>query len=155
MKKLIVGLVLLTFLVSCKIKQVAFEGTEGFKMEKFENNTASFQVNVKIKNDNWFKLKVKPSHFDVSVDDTKIGTLYLKNKLKIKGKESGVYTANLKMELESGAAFSMMKYLGKRQLNLHLVGAVKGGVFIFSKKVKIDQNQTIDASKLNLNIFKN
>lgn len=154
MRKIIYFLVVTLLLVSCDLKDIDFDGVESYKLDKFENNIAHISLKLKVNNENWFNLKVKPSKLIVSADGKELGTLLLDKKVKIKGKTSKAYDAFIRFKLSDGALFSFMGLAGRSSVNLNFKGKVKGGVFIFSKKIKIDQSKTINPSELNLNMFK-
>jgi LEA14-like dessication related protein len=136
------------FLSSCELKEINLEGMEDVKVEKVDMKEAIVNLSLKIKNENWFKLKVKPSVLDVSADGKQIGKLYLQKKVKIKGKKTDVYTAKLKFEVGDGGLMSMMPLMLKESVNVNLKGKVKGGVFIFSKKMDVSFDRTVNPKEL-------
>lgn len=149
MKKLIYIFLLCFTVFSCEIKDVDFEGMDNYKIEEFKNNEAIIQLNYRVKNENWFGIKVKPSHLKVSVDGKELGELFLDKKIKIKGKRSNAICSNIRFKLADGAMIKLMGLASKKEVTLRFEGKVKGGVFIFSKKFTIDESKTIDPKRLN------
>lgn len=150
MKKLIYLFAFVFALFSCELKDIDFEGVEDYKVEKFENNEAHINLKLKVNNENWFAIKVKPSKLKVSADGTEMGTLFLEKKVKVKGKKSGSYETKIRFKLADGAMFSAATMMLKESVNLTFEGKVKGGVFIFSKKIDIKETKTINPKSLNL-----
>ncbi|MFN5415457.1 MAG: LEA type 2 family protein [Flavobacteriia bacterium] len=150
MTKLIYFLVVTLFLVSCEFKDIDFEGVEDYKLEKFENNEAHINLKLKVSNENWFGIKVKPSKLNVTADGKEMGTLFLDKRVKIKGKRSNAYETKIRFKLADGAMFSAAAMMLKPSVNLTFEGKVKGGVFIFTKKIDIKQTKTINPKDFKL-----
>ena len=150
MMKLIYFLVVTLFLVSCEFKDIDFEGVEEYKLEKFENNEAHINLKLKVSNENWFGIKVKPSKLNVTADGKEMGTLFLDKRVKIKGKRSNAYETKIRFKLADGAMFSAAAMMLKPSVNLTFEGKVKGGVFIFSKKIDIKETKTINPKDFKL-----
>lgn len=148
--KLIYFLVVTLFLVSCEFKDIDFEGVEEYKLEKFENNEAHINLKLKVSNENWFGIKVKPSKLNVTADGKEMGTLFLDKRVKIKGKRSNAYETKIRFKLADGAMFSAAAMMLKPSVNLTFEGKVKGGVFIFSKKIDIKETKTINPKDFKL-----
>lgn len=153
MKKLIYFLVLTVLLVSCEFHEPDFDGMESYKMEKFENNELHLLLRLKIGNENWFKLKIKPSFMTVTADGKELGIVYLDKKVKIKKKTNDIYEAKIRFKLSDGALLMLPALMAKEQVNLTFEGKVKGKVFIFGKKIKVKETRTIDTKSLQFNFF--
>ncbi|MCE3296708.1 MAG: hypothetical protein K0R65_2422 [Crocinitomicaceae bacterium] len=153
MKKLLYFIVLTILLVSCEFHELDFDGMDSYKMEKFEDNKLHVLLRLKIGNENWFKLKIKPSFMTVSVDGKELGVVYLDEKVKIKKKTNDIYEAKIHLELADGAMFMLPTLMAKQQVNLTFEGNVKGKVFIFGKKIKVKETRTIDTKSLLFNFF--
>ena len=151
MKKLIYLFVLCLIVFSCELKDIDFEGMDNYKIEEFKNNEATIHLDFHVKNDNRFGIKVKPSSLKVSADGKELGELFLDKKIKIKGKRSNAISSKVRFKMADGAMLKMMGLASKKEVTLRFEGKVKGGVFIFSKKIKIDESKTIDPKQLNPN----
>ena len=154
MKKILYFLVLTILIVSCEFHEPDFDGMESYKMEKFENNELHLLLYLKIGNENWFNLKVKPSFLNVSIDGKELGIVYLDKKVKIRKKANEVYEAKIRLKLADGALFMLPTLAMKEQVNLTFEGKVKGKVFVFGKKIKVKETKTINTSELQFNFVK-
>jgi LEA14-like dessication related protein len=150
MKFLIPLLFLSLFFVSCEFEEPSFSGMESYKIEKFENNELLVNLVFKLKNENGFNIKVKPSKLNLFVEDTQMATIFMDKKVKFKKKREGTYESKIRIKLVDGAMFSMLKFAGKKELKLRFEGKVKGGVFIFSKKIQVDETKTVSTDKFNM-----
>lgn len=129
---------------------ISFLGIEGFKMGKIDGKQITFSLDVKIDNPNKFSLTVKPSTLDVFIEDNLIGKTSLDQKIKFIKKTEKVYTVPLRIDLEDGAFLKILKYGLKDKLSLHIVGKVKGSVYGFSKRVKVDEVKQISGKDLKI-----
>lgn len=154
MRKFIGILVVLVSIYSCEFKDVDIEGLSNYKLESFQDNEAILSLDAKVLNENWFKIKIKASNLLVSIDGTEMGTLYLDKKIKIKGKRTADYNAKLRFKLSPGAMLKLLGLSSKKEVKINFAGKVKGGVFIFSKKFKVNETKTISPKDLNLNFLK-
>lgn len=150
MKNLIYFLVVTLFLVSCEFKDIDFEGVEYYKLEKFENYEAHINLKLKVSNENWFGIKVKPSQLKVTAEGKEMGTLFLDKRVKIKGKRSSSYETKVRFKLADGAMFSAAAMMLKPSVNVVFEGKVKGGVFIFTKKIDVKQTKAINPKDFKL-----
>lgn len=146
---------ILLFLGSCAIEAPEFIGSEGFKMEKMDGKEIRFTAGVKVNNPNWFGIKIKKSAVDVYVEDQLMGQVQLEKKVKMKAKRESTLTMPLKATLEDGAMITMMRYASKENVNIRIKGKVKGGVWIFSKKIEIDEKRQISGKNLSPNSLMN
>ncbi|MDG1331485.1 MAG: LEA type 2 family protein [Crocinitomicaceae bacterium] len=142
-----IGLVV-SLLASCTFHEPEIRGGETFKMEKMEGQEVRFTAGAKVYNGNWFAVKVKKSTLDLYVDGEYMGKVHLLKKVKMKAKKETDLQANFLAELEGNA---MMKALGlamKGEVEVRMKGKIKGGVFIFSKKLDFDEKRKINGSSL-------
>lgn len=133
---------------SCAIKAPEFRGSEGFKLEGKEGKEIRFNAGVKVYNPNWFGVKIKRSNVDVYLEDQYMGVLSLEKKAKMKAKRESTIEFPLKMALEDGALMTALKYSMKEEVNLVIKGKVKGGIWIFSKKIAVDDTLKIPGKSL-------
>lgn len=142
------SLILLLFLSSCAVEAPEFIGSDGFKMDKMDGKEILFTAGVKVNNPNWFGIKIKRSVVDVYIEDQLMGKVQLEKKVKMKAKRESTLTLPLKAVLEDGALITMMRYASKENVNVRIKGKVKGGVWIFSKKIEIDEKRQISGKDL-------
>jgi LEA14-like dessication related protein len=155
MKKVLIVFSILFLISSCaSFKEPEFEGINGFNIKKIDGKIISFSLQATVFNPNWFALKIKKSSVDVYLQEQYMGKLYLENNLKIIPKTENNLSVPLRMELEDGALFSLIKYAKKETVNIRLKGKVRGGVFFVSKKFLVDETQTISGKDLRIGLPK-
>ncbi|MBI2259764.1 MAG: hypothetical protein HYU67_12820 [Flavobacteriia bacterium] len=143
-------LIFALFLNSCTLKEVTYTGVDGFKAGKFQNKELDFSINLKIKNDNGFNIKIKPGHLDVLLEDHKIADLYLENKLKFKGNSEESHFTQWRVKLADGAMMSLLKIRPGNKIDLRFKGTIKAKAMGFGKNIEIDEKQNLDLSLLKL-----
>lgn len=143
----------LLLLTSCAPLQVPeFRGGESVKLEKVEDGKIKLKAGADIYNGNWFGIKIKPSEFDLYVEGEHIGKVHLDKKVKLKRKKVTSIEAPLTADLEKGSMLKLLRYASQENINIRLSGKAKAVVFIFSKKMDIDETATVPGAKLNLGI---
>ena len=150
MKHLILFLSL-CLLFSCKpIKEPIFVSFNGVSSLKWlDKKNIKFTIGCTLENPNRIALKVKPCSLDVYIEKRPLGVVFLDEKVKLKGKKKTNVEAPISIKLNGGAMFTLMKYGGRDSVTVRLEGDVKGGVFIFNKKVPIKLKKTISPKELN------
>ncbi|MDB2656876.1 LEA type 2 family protein [Crocinitomicaceae bacterium] len=150
---LTVSLTLLLALSSCgclDFNTPEMRGGEDFSVNKIDGNKVDLNVKANIYNDNCFSVKIKPSDLELFVEGESIGTVRLNKKVKLKKRKETPIDANLTATLNDGALMKMMGYAAKGEVEVRLKGKAKGGVFIFSKKIDIDEKKKISTSGMSL-----
>ena len=109
---------------------------------------------VKVLNPNWFGIKVKPSKVDVYLEDKFMGTVLLDEKLKLKAKKENDLSVPLLAVLEDGAMLTVLRYAKAEKVTVRIAGKVKGGIWIFSKKIPMDEKRTISGKDLRIGLPK-
>jgi LEA14-like dessication related protein len=151
----LIGLLsLLLILNSCMdFQMVKFNGIQDFKMPKMDEKEILLNLGLKIDNPNKFNLKIKPSQVKVFVEEKFMGTVRLDNKIKFIKRSEGIYDTKIRIKLEKGAFFSLMKYTLKKEIPVRFEGVVKGSVYGITKRVKVNQTQVLDGSKFKMDSF--
>ncbi len=150
MRKYLLILISSLFLVSCALHAPEIRGGEKFNLDKVDGQTIKFTAGANVYNGNWFGIKIKPSKLDLYVEGDYVGKVSLDKKVKLKRKRETAVEAPLTAFLEKGTLMKVMRYAGKDQVTVRLKGKAKGGVFIFSKKVEIDETRTISGKNLRM-----
>lgn len=145
-------IIALSFLIGAcaSYKDVELRGTENFKVGKLEGKKLSFTFDARLFNENGYTFKIKPCDLDIYIEDQHMGIIHLDNKVKIKRKSESVVSVPLTVELGPGALVKLALMKLKKKVKVRLVGTVKGGVWIFSKKEKIDETREISTDNLKL-----
>ncbi|MDX2359161.1 MAG: LEA type 2 family protein [Crocinitomicaceae bacterium] len=140
----------LLILASCTFVEPEILGMDNIALDNFEGRVAEFNVTARIKNDNGYAIKVKPSTLDVYVGDQYMGNIHLDKKIKLKKNQVTTIEAPFTATIADGALFKVMTLLSKPSIQIRLTGKVKASVFIITKKVDVDEKRTIDTSSLKL-----
>ncbi len=148
MKYIIVIGIVLGMATSCTFYEPEMRGGESFKMEKLDGNEVRFSAGAKVYNGNWFAVKLKKSTFDLYVDGDYMGKVHLLKKVKMKAKKETDLQANFLAELEGNALMKSLGLAMKGDVEVRMKGKIKGGVFIFSKKLDFDEKRTVNGRSL-------
>lgn len=148
MKNVFLVIIVAFVMVSCHIHTPKFQGGESFKMEKMSGQEVKMTIEGDVLNENWFGVKVKPSELDLFIEDVYFGKLNLDKKVKMKRKRTTHLVAPVTVKLEKGVMLKAMRLMSKDKLKVQLKGKAKAGVFIFSKKMEIDETKMVNGIKL-------
>jgi LEA14-like dessication related protein len=146
MKQLASIFVLILLITSCTFHEPEMRGGEKFNLEKVDGKTVKFTAEANVFNGNWFGVKVKPSLLDLYIDGKLVGKIHLDNKVKMKRKQETHLIAPFTAELDKNALMMGIALAGKGDVKVRIKGKIKGGVFIFSKKLDFDETRTMNAS---------
>lgn len=142
-------LLLLTLVSSCAIYQEPDLTKVGsFQFEKLKGKTINFSLETTVDNPNWYAIKINPSTVDVYVENLLIGQLTLQSKVRYARKSTSTVTAPLTATLADGALINLVRLAGKNEVEVVLKGKVKAGVWFISKKIPVENKQTIDGKLL-------
>ena len=150
---LTVALTLLISLSSCgclDFNTPEMRGGEDFSINKVDGNKIDLNVKANIYNDNCFSVKIKPSDLELYVEGDQIGTVRLNKKVKLKKRKETAVDADLTATLDDGVLMKLMGYAAKGQVEVRLKGKAKGGVFIFSKKIEIDETKKVSTAGMKM-----
>lgn len=149
MMKLLFPLVLLFTVPSCELyEDIDVVNMSQVKLDQLDGNNVTLNMDVELDNPNFYSIKVKPSFLDFYIEGELVGKAHLLEKLKIKRKSVGVYNVKVELLGEKGIVAKALKYSLRKELKIRLVGKVKTSVFLITKKLKVDETKTIDATKL-------
>ena len=143
-----IGIVVSLLMSSCTFHEPEMRGGESFNLEKMEGKQVRFTAGAKVYNGNWFAIKIKPSILDLYVDGEYMGKVHLLKKVKMKAKKETDLQADFLAELEGNALMKAMGLALKGDVVVRMTGKIKGGVFIFSKKLDFDESRTINGRSL-------
>jgi hypothetical protein len=74
--------------------------------------------------------------------------VHLEKKVKMRAKKETMLVAPFVAELEANALMKAMGIAAKGDVQVRLKGKIKGGVFIFSKKIEFDETRTMNGKDL-------
>ena len=144
----IAALVLILSCGSCAVFEEPDFEFSGVDIGEIGADEATFMVKAQVENPNWYALKVKKSQVDVLIENKKMGTIYLDNKIKFKRKSDGEHSIPLRASLEKGALLQLMQYSMEDKLQLNIKGKVKAGILFISKTFPVDYKRSISGTDL-------
>lgn len=146
-------LVLLFVFNSCTYENVAFKGSENFKLKKLEGKTISLTFDAVLKNPNGYTIKVKPSDLDLYINGDHVGVIHLDEKIKIVKRSEGSVSVPVSAELMNGALPKLLAGALKKTASIRIVGKIKGSASLFPIKKKIDETREIPLRDLDFGGF--
>ncbi len=148
MKYIVAIGIIVSLLSSCKFYEPELRGGESFQMKKMDGKEVLFTAGAKVYNGNWFGVKVKPSTLDLYIDGDYMGKVHLLKKVKMRAKKETDLQAEFLAELEGNALVKSLGLALKGDVDVRLKGKIKGGVFIFSKKIDFDETRKMSGKNL-------
>jgi LEA14-like dessication related protein len=140
---------ILLLVTSCAIyKEPELEKVGNFQFEKLKGKSINFSLETTVDNPNWYAIKIKPSTVDVYVENLLIGQLTLQSTVRYARKSHSIVNAPLTASLANGALINLVRLAGKNEVEVVLKGKVKAGVWFISKKIPVENKQTIDGELL-------
>ena len=152
MRKVFILFLPILFLLTSCFDIPEFKGVSNFKMGELRQNKISFDVNVAVYNPNGYGIRVRPSTFDVFVNDEYVGEAKLKKAFKMKRKKTTDCFVPVEVQLEPGILMKLMKWAMAKTVNLRLKGILKASVLAIPKREKVDEIRPINMRDLNLNL---
>jgi len=148
---------LIVSLSSCTLETVTYKGIENIKLREFKGKKVSLSCDIILDNPNAHTLKIRPSSFDIYLNDSPLGKARLDDKIKIfKNSESAVMVP-ITIELYENTLPTLIGATLQKTTHIRLVGTAKGGILIFGARRKIDVSHDISLRNLklsNLPLFK-
>lgn len=136
-------------LTACKgFKYPELRSNEGVKLLKMDGRNLTLEAKAVVYNPNGFSLKLKPSKVRIAIEGQEMGFVQLNQKLKLKRKSIDTLLIPINVELTEGSMLTMLRFMVRDSVKLHVTGRVKGGIGIISKKQKIDLERSIPGRML-------
>ncbi|MDC3252940.1 LEA type 2 family protein [Crocinitomicaceae bacterium] len=154
MRSISTAFFLLVLLNSCgffSFVQPELRDGEEFRIGKINGKQIEFSIEAPIYNPNAYGLKVKPSLLDVYVEDEYIGKVRLNEKIKLKRKKESEVEAFFTAELIDGFLLKALRFASKKEIKIQLKGTIKGGTFIFFKKIQLDETFKVPGASFKMN----
>lgn len=143
-------LTLLLFLSSCSLFQdIQIKNVTDFA-PTFEDKQLLFKANISVQNDNFYAVKLKQSDLTISIDDKTLGNVALTEKVIFKRKSAGSYPVKLKLNVEDGAMFTLLRNAFKKEVTITIKGSIKGSALGIPKTIMINETISIDGNLLKL-----
>jgi LEA14-like dessication related protein len=128
-----------------------FRGVSNFKLDEFKGNHISFQLDVDVFNPNGYGIRVRPSVFDVYINNQYVGKGKLDKSFKMRRKKNTVCHLPISLDLERGIMLKLIRWAQSGKVDLRVDGDLKVRVAGIPKKEKIEQTQEINLKDLNIN----
>lgn len=157
MKKLIFGLALTVSVSACSYSDIEIKGVTGVTDSQFSKEKINATIGIEIDNPNKFKISIKPSILDLSINGVYLGKIKLVEKVKLQKKEITHVNSPFEVILEKGillkmAAIAMKSTSGNITINVK--GEIKGSVAGFGKKKHVDYTKDLSVKDLKLDGLK-
>jgi LEA14-like dessication related protein len=137
---------------ACEFDEPDMGDIKNFKLVELDGNNLDVQFDVDIDNPNAFNFKIKDGDVLIKINEEEMGTVKLSEKIKVKRKSENTYTIPLRIVLNNGTLFKLIKIAQQKTISLVAEGTVKGSVCGISKKVPIKETRELSGSDLK-NIF--
>ncbi len=138
------------FLTSCfSYKEIELGDVENVRLNKASNGGLEIKSDMLINNPNNYKIKIKKLDADVLVNGKKVGKIELNKKVVLPKKSEQVQTFTVNTQLSDLLSAAPTVLFGG-PITLQLKGYIKGKVFIFSKKLPLDEERQLSPKDLNI-----
>ena len=149
--KLIVPFTLVVLLSSC-FTLPTYNGVSNFKLKNFKDNTVDFSVQAKFFNPNGYGIRVRPSTFDLYINNDFIGKAKLNKAFKMKRKSETDCFVPISLQLEKGKMVRLLALANLRSgVDIRLDGVLKASALGIPKREKVDRTKHVNLRDLNLN----
>ena len=139
------------FLTSCfDYEDVEFKGVQNIGLEGRSGGNITVRIDMKVKNPNKYKIKIKKSSLDVFINGSKVGKTKIKNDVVLKKNHQDVYPLYLtfsEKELKSSALASIGSLLTGR-MKVRIKGDIKAKVYGIGKKFPIDVEEPVNLGSI-------
>jgi LEA14-like dessication related protein len=144
----LVSLVLSTFLsVSCaNLDDIQITGVSGFDFRGMENSVANFSADVGVSNPSSVNFKISEVNLKTIVEGNYLGTLTTSDRVKIRARSDSSYHMNFSLTMANmlSGASSLYALTRRKQVRVEMQGFVKTRTWFLTKKVEVNESQTID-----------
>ena len=147
MQKFLSYLLIAFLLLGCSIKPVLIKEVSSANVVSVQNGKAVVQVNMRIENPNWFRIKVKSADLNGQINNSQIGVIGFPNKLVIKGNEDKTYPLLFDISLANIVPL-LPSLMFSESVTLGLKGNFKAKAFIISKRIPLDVKKSISTREL-------
>lgn len=155
MKRLFyLGFVAVIAMSSCTMYQdVEVLEVNDVRVTEFSNEVIRAEVDLKVKNPNWYAIRLTKSEVDLTVNENELGKLNLGEKVKLAPKAVSYNTLKVEADYEDISGNFLQNMLGlifKPKIDFKAEGYIKAKALIFGKKVPIKIEEQVDPSDINI-----
>lgn len=153
--KYILCLLLTLFLItSCEVDQPEIKGISNFKINEFNKDEISFDIDVTAYNPNNYKIKVRKSELKFYLNDVFVGNAQLRQKYSMDKKDTTISNVPVTIILNKNVYASLIKMVAGGKVKLKLEGPLKLSVSGFPVTRDISKVKHIDLNDLGINLGK-
>ena len=143
---LIIILIGITF-TSCNYKEVEIFEVKNITLGKIKADNISLNTTIHIKNPNNYKIKITKYDLDVKLHNQTFKIKDDNANILIPKKFDGIIKVPLKLKSQKVLSFStlatMYKVFSAKSIDIGAKGTVSAKLFLFKKKIKVDEQKTI------------
>ncbi len=134
----------LTILSSCSVKDVEVGNIQSFNVLEINKEYIEIDITAPVKNENNFSFRISDVDLNVTFNGIDLGKINKIKPIRILKKSESIQHLVFKIRLEQVAKGGLLfiSSLLANKAKLKVKGYVKTSKFIFSKRIKVDYNQT-------------
>ncbi len=149
---IIINVLFILLLASCKYENVEFKEPEDFKLDKIGLKEVSGTLYVGIKNPNRYKIKIKDYDVLISVNTIDFHAANPDAGIIIPGKSDTIIAVPVNLTVESKLLSlktiqSLTKTLSEKSAELTIKGYLSVKVSLLSKKIPVDEKTVVNFNK--------
>ncbi|PIP53821.1 MAG: hypothetical protein COX07_08645 [Bacteroidetes bacterium CG23_combo_of_CG06-09_8_20_14_all_32_9] len=151
-KNLLLICISLLLLASCTIREVEIGKIESVSIKDITKEHIALNLMVPVKNNNNFAFTISEVNLDLTLGNVALGKVKQDTKLKIPANSNSIQTVGIDVKFSKLAENPMLLITSvlKNRVNLKANGYIKVRKFLFNKKYKIDENQSVKLFKKGL-----
>jgi LEA14-like dessication related protein len=146
---LLIGIILLS---SCKFyKDVNVYEVQDVRVKEFSHEMVRAEVDVKVDNPNWYKIKVKESQIKLSINGDYIGIMELDSSLVVPKKSTSVQTIAISTDYadaQTNFLQNTLMLLFAKSVLISAEGHVVGKALIVRKKMPVKLEKQVDLDQI-------
>ncbi len=136
--------------------QIDLKKVNNLQVNEFTREKMVVTFNVRLHNPNGYKIKIVKGDLDLFIGGTEAGKARLSKKVKLKKRSEEDYDIIVEADLKDlGKALlnSSLTIALTRSAPVKIKGWIKGRVFVFGKKFRVEFKENVDLSKFKLPSF--
>ncbi|NNE56243.1 MAG: LEA type 2 family protein [Flavobacteriales bacterium] len=149
-----ITLALALALSSCSMyKEVEVQDITDVRVMEFSEEKVSAEVDLKVKNPNWYGVKLVKSEVYLELNGAHVGDMKLQEKVKIPRKAVSYHTLKVIAEYEDVSGSFLQNFLTlifNPVVKMKAEGYIKGRALIIGKKVPILVEEDINLQDINI-----
>ncbi|MEN9744095.1 MAG: hypothetical protein RLZZ65_1900 [Bacteroidota bacterium] len=134
------------------IEMISYDGSQ---VQQFSGQLIQFKAGFHVQNKLPLALKMKPSSFEIFIDQQKVGNLYVDEPIKLKALKENNLTVPMHIVPEPGFMTLLYKSAKQNEVNVKISGYPKVGVLFLYKTQPVSKDTKLQPAQFlpNLPIF--